>query len=223
MYSHTQKSSPALSCYKKSIRRHELTLKAVIADPSKQKINDHQRSVVTLTITLIENKRSRFADLKVAGRNILDPATENFFEWDAYGHCTIVWNVRKLGGKGRFNRKRLREHVPKNLSILLKNWYESYGQGSYLFFQQDEVKQHYVPRTPKTYNTMIADVGKQLEGRKINQSDIRRCQITFMGIPNTEEELEELALKFHHTPTEHRKYFRTDAQAANGNEESAAE
>jgi hypothetical protein len=181
------------------------------------------------SLVRMENTRSGLATVKV--RNI-DLAVDNYisFSEEEYGDSIVVWNSRKHDQ--RTNSKRYNQILPKDLADILKRYVDElhtrfHMDQDYLFpfdvspvYVKDDPKKGHKKGDPKPPNEImdarksqfvkiIPSLTKDLLGASIGESDMRRIQVTYMGLPDTEAELCKLALKFHHTANEHRLYFRT--------------
>jgi|SRR6478609_1495420 len=211
----------------------EFLLKSSVSSTDKTKIRD---AIILATATEMENTRTAFATVKC--RNV-NPEKDNYilFSEEAYGNSIVVWNVRK-GGGGE-NHKLYNQTIPKKLADILKRYSKtlsvSNGEQDFLIpfdtskvweKDTDEHKkgdektlEEYLDARQDAYRARILKVTKDILDKSIGIQDMRRIQITEMGLPETEYEVERLALKFHHTANEHRKYFRTAHKRAAGAEE----
>ncbi|KAJ3030391.1 hypothetical protein HDV00_008955 [Rhizophlyctis rosea] len=212
----------------------------LIPDLSKDQKIKLRNAIMLATLTRMENTRSAFATIKV--RNF-DIANDNYisFSDEEYGDTIIVWNVRK-GGAGE-NRKRYHQIVPKDLSDLLKRYvtqchHKYYMDQEFLLpidvspvWTKDSARLKKAKgdiKTPgeimdarqKSFTEIIGKLNEKLLGLAVGESDMRRIQITHLGMPDATADLERLALKFHHTGKEHRDYFRN---AHNKGKKRAAE
>lgn len=185
-----------------------------------------KNAIILATNTRMENTRSAWATVKV--RNF-DVDNDNYisFSEEEYGDNVVVWNVRKGGGAE--NRKRYNQIIPKDLADILKRYIAVFHEKWYKhqdflfpfevslvhtkdtkFGKKGELKtpQQIMDKRQEAFGLAILAVNKQILGVNIGISDMRRIKITYMGLPTTQAAIERLALKFHHSLTEHMAYFR---------------
>lgn len=183
------------------------------------------------TLTRMPNVRSLMSLVK---RRDFDPEKDNYisFSEEEYGQTVIVWNNRKG------NQKRFNQVIPDDLARLLKRYVEKivcvyHPDQPYLFpIEVKEVKKKddddeevqlteaakakkLAENRMKRFREIIANLNKKLLGQPLGESDMRRIQITYIGMPPVEADLARLALEFHHSANEHRLYFRNAHVAQN--------
>ncbi|KAJ3028970.1 hypothetical protein HDV00_009891 [Rhizophlyctis rosea] len=189
------------------------------AEVPPKRVTEIRNAVMLAATTRMENTRAAWATVKV--RNF-DPQVDNYilFSEEAYGDSVVVWNDRKGGGGN--NHKRYIQTVPKDLADLVYRYAcELHSNQDFLFpidvkgvYMSGEKKGQSKPPKEilkdrqKQFADAIRDLTKKLLGTSIGESDMRRIQITHMGLPDTHADLERLAVRFHHSADEHRKYFR---------------
>ncbi|KAJ3052129.1 hypothetical protein HK097_006853 [Rhizophlyctis rosea] len=184
-------------------------------------------AIVTACKTMMPNTRTAWATVKV--RNI-NERNDNYisFSQEEYGDTVVIWNYRKGGGTD-FNRKRYNQIIPKQLADILKRYVDVFHQRYYVYqdylfpfsvettYSKDtDNKKKGDPKTPeeimesrkKAFAAAVVNVNKKLIGKTLGESDMRRIQITHMGMPKTKFELGRLAIQFHHIGDEHLGYFR---------------